>query len=99
MNYATTIHLIKAFAEKEDLAYLRLSIATSVASNLDLSAYDDEGVNEVCARIEKFLLKAKDWPDFDDFVNTINDLIDNGKYETVNDDCLQSAYDACEAEC
>lgn len=93
MTYIQTLHLI-AFLEQEDKAIIhKIALVSAIDGHLDLFPYDQEGFEELCARIDAFVRKQSNSVDYDDFMYCVNDLIENGKYETPTEECLAEAWD------
>ena len=96
MTY-TEIHSIISALKKSDLGVTtRINVVESVYGNIDLSAYDNEGVNELCGRIYDAWCSdaCKDIHSIDDITCSIQQLIDDGAYDSPTDDgCLEEAIE------
>ena len=92
MKFKTLMNILKAMEEEDPSIALHIEIASAVQSNIDLSAYDDEGIEELCNRIERYYLQSSANCDIDSFAYCIQQQIDNGEYETPTQECLADAY-------
>lgn len=92
MKFTTLMRMLEALEKEDQSISLHIEIASAVKDNLDLSAYDEEGVEEICKRIEKQYLCSSTNCDIDTFVYAIQDQLDNGNHETIDDDCLEDAW-------
>ncbi len=98
-DYHTLIHMLDEMNKEDRKVLLKISLATAVLDNISIEDYDDEGLDEVCARIEKVLNTRSDWPDFDSIVYHIQNLIDEGEYETPTEECIVEAYELAKEQC
>ena len=51
MNYIQILKIFKGIEDADRDAYLKLQVAKAVTVFIDMSAYDEEGFDEVCKRI------------------------------------------------
>jgi len=93
IKYKTLMKMLEAMQEEDPAIALHIEIASAVKSNIDLSPYDDEGVEELCSRIENYYNKSSKNCDIDSFAYCIQDQINNGAYESPTEDCLADAWE------
>ena len=99
-DYHTLIHMLDEMSNEDRKVLLKIDIASAVLRNLILKGYDDEEIDEVCTRIEKFLLSVCDWPNLDDFVSRIQFLIETGEYgEIPTEESIVDAYQLAQEQC
>lgn len=92
MKFKTLMNILNALKEEDKAIALHIEIASAVQDNIDLSAYDDEGIEELCNRIERYYMQSSANCDIDSFVYCIQDQLDNGAYETPTQECLADAW-------
>ena len=93
MTYTELHKIIKGLREADFEARLKIEVAEAVYDDIDLSAYDEEGVNELCDRVKAYWLSHDCVADLDDFAFCIQDLINDENYETPTEDCLANAWE------
>lgn len=95
MNYTDLKHILNGLEEIDRTAFVKLSVAVSVYSNMDLSAYDEEGINILCRKIHSFWDKHYEI-DIDDLTFAIQTILDHGEFKTLSDECLERALEYVE---
>lgn len=98
MKYNTLLNIANALMEEETVAFLKMEVAVSVDGNMDTSAYDCEGFEELCDRVYNAYIKS-DKADLDLFCYLIQQNIDNGEYDGPTEECLADALDQAESNC
>lgn len=95
MKYKTLLNIANALAEEEIDAFAKMEVAVAVNDNMDGSPYDDEGFEELCDRVYRVYLQS-DKADLSLMCYYIQQLLDDGEYETPTIECIVRA--ASEAE-
>ena len=100
-DYHTLIHMLDEMRKEDRKVLLKMEIVSAVMRNLIIQDYDDEGIDEVCTRIERFLSStSSDWPNLDEFVWQIQFLIETGEYgKTPTEECIADAYQLAQEQC
>ena len=95
MTYTEIHNLINGLRESEVCILAKIDVVESVYDNMDLSAYDNEGINELCERIyDAWCSDVCEYVhDIDDYTYAIQQLINDGKYKTPTKRCLDKAGD------
>ena len=97
-DYHTLTRMLDEMRKEDRQVLLKIDIASAVLGNISLKDYDDEGIDELCSRIEKVISTRSDWPNLDEFVWRIQDLIDNDEYETPTEECIAKAYELAQEQ-
>ena len=95
MKYMTLKKLADALTNEAPDAFAKMCVAVEVASNIDISSYDDEGFEELCNRVQRVYLQS-DKADLSLMCYHIQQLLDDGEYETPTIECVVRAADMAE---
>ena len=91
MNYVEISKLLKTLKSADRAIVFKMDVVSALESNIDCSAYDDEGFEEVCNRFEKALMEIGDWKDLDEIAYLAQNYVDNGEFEFLTVDCFKEA--------
>lgn len=93
MTTVEIINTIEALKKTDPKISLKIAIACAMNDNLDLHAYDPEGINEIGNRILLCLSANSDWPNLDELCDNIQTLIDSNEYKTISGKCIAKAFE------
>lgn len=95
MKYSTLLNIVNALKKEQPDAFVKMSVAVEVSSNIDTSSYDEEGFEELCSRVYNAYMQS-DKADLSLMCYYIQDLIDNGFYDSPTKECVERALDNAE---
>ena len=91
MNYVEISKMLKTLKSADKAIVFKMDVVSALENNIDCSAYDDEGFEEVCNRFEKALMEIGDWKDLDEIAYLAQNYVDNGEFEFLTVDCFKQA--------
>lgn len=92
MTYKQISTIFSALEAEDKMAFNKLCVANAVKQNIDLDAYDDEGFDELCKRVDDFWTNRDCSVDLDDFCYAISETLARYNECFVNNDIMNIAY-------